>query len=580
MELADYLRVLRRRWWMLLLAVVVCTAGAGAASYAKAPSYTTTTRLLISGGQTDEDAVDEIARRQLASQRATAYAQLVDTGPADAAAVRQADAVGTNVSTTAAADGTSPFITITVVAGSAQVAQAVANAYVVVLPAVIKQLEQTPSSVSPNITTLEAAPLPAKPTSPNPPRDILVGLVLGLVLGIAGALVREALDARIRDTTELEKLYEGMLLGSVPREGGDPLVARTRPRSARAEAYRHIRTNLEFTGPGGLPSSIVVTSPAPGDGKSSLSANLAIVAARSGRNVVLVDADLRKPSVAKYFGLQKSAYGLAEVLAGQVSLSDAVVQVEGERLWVLPSGAVPKYPSELVGSATMAEVIQNLEQYFDLVVIDTPPVLPVSDALVMGVNAGGVVLVARMGETKRGALKRAVQTVQKVDANLLGIVANAVVLREEKAYGNGYGYAYGKYTSNRKEAESPLPELEPARRRSSGRHSDEPAAQPAPAAGAPAQRQSTPAYRPPAQSPSPQGWPGHPDDGPTTTIFNGYETPPNGQRNGYANWQQTNGHQTNGHQTNGHPVKDNGRTGNRRQPEPESTFDDFFRPQS
>jgi polysaccharide biosynthesis transport protein len=482
-ELADYFLVLRRRWWLIVLIAAVCSGGAAATTFAKAPQYTATTRLLVSGGQSG-GANDEISRRQLANQRAVAYAQLVDTGPADAAAAQAADSIASNASTSAIADGNSPFIVITVQAGSAQAAQQIANSYVVVLPDVIRRLEQTPSSSPPEISTLEAATLPAAPTSPVHQRDILIGVVLGLVLGMSAALIREALDARVRDSSEIERRTGAALLGSVPKErSSDRLVSMTKPRSARAEAYRHVRTQLEFAGTSGLPRSIVVTSASPSEGKSSLSANLAIAAARSGRDVVLVDADLRKPSIAKYFGV-KPALGLSDVLQGTVDWNGALIPVEGERIHLLPAGQIPSFPGELVGSAQMVQLIQELEDQFDLVVIDSPPVLPVSDALIMGVNAGGVVLVARMRITRRAALIRAIEAVRKVDANLLGVVANAAMRREEKAYGDGYGYTYGNIRRSRGADQAP-PVMQPALRRSSGRHSAPSADDTVPAPGAP-----------------------------------------------------------------------------------------------
>jgi capsular exopolysaccharide synthesis family protein len=253
-------------------------------------------------------------------------------------------------------------------------------------------------------------------------------------------VLRETLDARVRDSAEIEKLVQVDLLGTVPRQhGGQALPAKTKPRSGRAEAYRHIRANLEFSGPGGMPASIAITSPGAGEGKSSLAANLALVAAHAGRTVVIVDADLRKPTIAKYFGVP-ATIGLSDVLAGRWLVQETLVPVAGERIWVVPSGPIPSFPSELVGSAAMTDIIMQLEQHFDLVIIDTPPVLPVSDALHVAVNVGGVIVVARMAETRRLALRKAVDSITKVNARVLGVVGNAAVKQEEGGYGYGYGY--------------------------------------------------------------------------------------------------------------------------------------------
>ncbi len=474
MEPADYLRVLQRRWWLIVVAAVACALAAGGASLLQTPRYVATTRLLV-GGSTAESGLDELVARQLAAQRAGAYSLLLGTAPAVAAVSTEAGVTGASPAVAATADGTSPFIVITVTANSPEAARTIANNYAPKIPAIVSGLEQRANIANVRITVLEPAGLPSAPSSPKPVRNTLIGLAVGLVLGLAAALLRETLDARLRDSSEIERLTDAPLLGTVPKEhSGEVLPSLSRPRSGRAEAYRHVRTNLEFTSTEGIPRSVVVTSPAPGEGKSSLAANLAVATARSGRSVVLVDADLRKPSIAKYFQIQ-SAIGLSDVLSGRWRWQEALVSVAAKDLYVLPGGAIPRFPSELLGSATMAALIEQLEQNFDVVIIDSPPVLPVSDALVIAVNVAGVIVVARMVETRRAALRRAVDSIRKVNATLLGVVGNAVVRQEEKAYGEGYGYAYG-YTSDAPDDAAGPPPLAPATRRdqsarrTNGRH--------------------------------------------------------------------------------------------------------------
>jgi len=459
-ELADYLRILRRRWWLVSLGIVLALAGAATATFTQTPKYKACTQILVAGSN-GVNAVDEIADRQLASQRAVAYSQIATTAPAIRAATAAAGAGATGVSATA--DGTSPFLNICATAMAGHAAAAVANAYVTVLPQVVHSLEQGSSAVPARLTTLSPAGAPSMPFTPKPVRNLLIGLVIGVLIGVVAALVRETLDPTYRDSADIERDVEVEVFGVVPEEFSDEqLIAVTRPRSRRAEAYRHVRTNLEFAGPEGAPRSIVITSPVPGEGKTTLSTNLALIASYAGKQVCLVDADLRKPRIAQVMRVDERP-GLTDVLSGSAHLESALQVLEGERLTIMASGPVPRSPSELLGSTAMAELIDQLERRFDLVIIDAPPVLPVTDALVIGVNTTGVVLVSRLRTTPRSALRRGIKAVQKVNANLLGIVANAATEPDDKRYGYGYGYLSQNPAS--KEDLRPVEHLRAASRR-------------------------------------------------------------------------------------------------------------------
>ena len=438
MELADYLALLRRRWWLVALGLVVCLLGAGGATLWQTPKYRAGTRLLVSASSS-ETAIDELTKRQLSSQRAVAYAQYAGTRPAVQAAAAAAS-VAELPEVEASATSGSPFLSITVTSTSARAAADVANAYAAVLPRVVTMLDQAPAgSQLPQLSVLERASVPGSAFSPRPARNLAVGLVLGLVLGVAAALLRDTLDRTVRRSSEVERLTNLTLLGVVSRENPDEqLVAVTRPRSRRTEAYRQVRTNLEFSGPDGLPPSLVITSPAPGEGKSTVAANLAVIAAHAGHNVVLVDADLRRPTVADVLKVP-GAPGLSEVLSGAAQLDAALRTVE-ERLTVLPSGSLPRSPSELLGSPAMIKVIEELERRFDVVLIDSAPVLPVTDALLLSGLTEGVVLVMRLAQTTTTALSRTITLLHNVNAKILGVVANGAVEEEDRGYGYGQEY--------------------------------------------------------------------------------------------------------------------------------------------
>jgi capsular polysaccharide biosynthesis protein len=333
-DLLGYLRLLRRRWWIIVLAVMISVGAALGATQLQTKRYTTSTRLLVSGSSS-LSAVDEITRRQLAQQRAVLFSQIATTTPVIGAAEQAADQAGqavenANPSVTASATGSDPFLTITVVANTPEAAQALANAFVGVLPKQLAKLDQLPSAVGALLTVVNSAGLPSSPSSPKPLRNLLIGFALGIVLGVAAALIRETLDTTLRDSDEVRRMTRATILGTIPREFDDErLPAATRPHSRRSEAYRQVRTNLEFAADEAPPRSFVVTSPGQGEGKSTTVANLALLTSRAGKRVAIVDADLRKPVLASFFNAT-SDFGLSDVLTGRAQLSQVLQPIAGE----------------------------------------------------------------------------------------------------------------------------------------------------------------------------------------------------------------------------------------------------------
>ncbi len=280
----------------------------------------------------------------------------------------------------------------------------------------------------------------------------------GLVLGIGLALLRERLDDRIRTKAELEKVAGGLpSLGLIPtvsewRDKKRPfLVAAEHAKSPPAEAYRGLRTSIQFIGLDRTIKTVQITSPAAADGKTTTSANLAVTMAESGQNVVLVSCDLRRPRIHEFFGLANN-FGFTSVLVGDTRLEDALVSVpKFGNLTVLPSGPVPPNPSELLGSTKAQEVFARLAQAADVVIIDSPPVLPVTDAAVLAGHVDAVVIVAAAQTTTRRDISRSIEVLNRVDAPIVGVVLNGaseadcyVYYRYGDQYGYGYGYATRK----------------------------------------------------------------------------------------------------------------------------------------
>ena len=492
MNLFDYLRVLRRRWWILVLVVVLGAAAGFGYALREQKRYQSSIQLAVSGASTLGGA-DELTQSLLANQRALLFAQIASKDPVVKAAEAElaktapnalvgahisVSAVGPSAASSDALTTQSPFFTVTVTANNPSAARALATAFPPILPQQFSNINQVPISTVQNLLSiLTPASYSSKPVSPRPIIDAGFGGIGGLIVALGLVALLEMLDTSLRDREDVRKVTDTQVLGVIPEEFRDEqLPALTRPHSRRTEAYRQVRTNIELAQGDEPPRVVVVTSPGPGEGKSSTSANLALLASRTGHGagvrVVLVDADMRKPTIARYFNVSAEV-GLSDVLTGRVDLVDAVQGVAGEQLVVLTSGRTPSNPSELLDSPVMEEVLNKLAHAFDLVIVDTPPMLAVTDALVVGALADGVILVARMRATTRQALHKSLEGLDRIKANILGLVVNGSVDPEDRRY----GYGYGSYSSAARAPglgeRPPIPDLsdsDQSRSRGGGRH--------------------------------------------------------------------------------------------------------------
>ena len=297
------------------------------------------------------------------------------------------------------------------------------------------------------------ARVPISPFKPTPVRTAILALMLGLMLGVGLAFAREYLDDTLKDHDDLERSLAGSpTLGQIPsvatwRDKRKPLVVSlTEPTSSEAEAYRALRTSITFAGLERSVKTILFTSGKASEGKTTTVANLGVALARAGKLVAMVDADLRRPRINEFFGVSADV-GLTSVLVGDHELSEALVHVSDD-LWMLPSGPIPPNPSELLSGHRIAELIAALADPYDFVLIDSPPMLPVSDSVALSGRVDGVVLVATAGSSTRREMNRCLELLNQVNAPLLGAVFN----RTGGGPGYGYGYGYGYATDSARKA--------------------------------------------------------------------------------------------------------------------------------
>lgn len=451
-ELRDYIRLLRKSWILILVLVLVGVAAAAVFSIVKTPSYSASSKVFVSS-QGASNTSDLVQGNSFTTQRVTTYAQLVSTPivllPVIASLGLKTSETALSSEIVASVALATSIIEITVTDNDPVRAADIANATSQSLTAVVEQIETTGSSaaVTPvKLTRVQVATIPVSPVSPNVPLNLALGLLVGLALGVGIAVLRETLETRIRSQRDVEQITTVPVLGGIgfdARARERPLIVQVDPRSPRAESFRALRTNLQYLDADRTDRCFVITSSIESEGKSTTAANLAIALSDTGSRVLLVDADLRRPKIAAYMGVE-GAVGLTDTLIGRAELQDVIQPWGKAQLFVLPAGHIPPNPSELLGSARMDSIIAEFNRAFDVVIFDTPPLLPVTDAAVLAKKVGGAIVVVAAGKTHKNQLKGAMDALENIGASVSGLVLTMLPTRGPDAYGYGYGYGYGE----------------------------------------------------------------------------------------------------------------------------------------
>lgn len=456
MELTDYLRILRAHWLGVLALTITTALAALAFSLAQPKVYAANANGFVSSGLNDNPALASVSD-SLAKSRAKSY---VDIAKSRATAQTVIDDLGLEAGPSSLIGSIAVeqpldtvLIKVTARAATPQAAQRLADAWIAALAEQVGKIEDPRGkhrAGTLRVVPVESAELPTSPVSPQTDRNVLLGLVLGLLLGLGYAIIRSQLDRRIRSAGAVEQRFGVTVVGAVPGDnvlqhdhGAPARIAvfeenEAQRRSGSAEAFRKLRTNLRFMDIDNPPRVIVVTSPQQGDGKSTVAANLAAAIAASGERVTLVDGDLRRSSVAESFGLVEGV-GLTDVLVGRVDVADVTQHpAHHANLSILGAGATPPNPSELLGSQTMRALLRQLAED-SIVIVDAPPLLPVTDAAVLTAVTDGAFIVLSTGRTLDTELEAALNHIAAVNGRTLGIVFNRVPRKDSDAgYYGGY----------------------------------------------------------------------------------------------------------------------------------------------
>jgi capsular exopolysaccharide synthesis family protein len=467
LELREYLRGLRRHWLAIVLMTLVGLAAAFGWYLLQTPVYQATAIGLVQTKQTAQTPqqqqqnlvlgpqFDGYARSKMPTYLAMLTWKQVAEGAISTLGLSDTpDQAVSRITVDNPAD--TNMLSITATGSSPRNAVALAEGWLTSLSTVIDKTEGdgTKGSAPVTITIQQSAILPSAPIFPELRTSLIVGGVLGLGLGIAFALMRTAADRRIRTAEDVENRTGLPVVGTIPlTNSGDSrlfdetALSETGARFAVSEAMRSLRTNLQFMDVDNPPRAIVVTSPIPSDGKSTIACNLAATLAAGGKPVVLIDGDLRRSTVAKTMGLPGGA-GLSDVLSGRAEIADVLQRTPRyDHLFVLTAGSTPPNPSEVLGSERMRRLIDDLANHAT-VIIDAPPLLPVTDGAVLTHQADGALVVISVGKTTHDLLERSLDTISKAGGRALGVVLNKAPVKgvDSSAYSYGYRHDYGLHT--------------------------------------------------------------------------------------------------------------------------------------
>ena len=472
-DLRDYLRLIWRRGWILLLCVIVIPLAAYEYTKTQPKVFESHTILQVQAGVENSDLTSPNFTPSDANLDLIAAIVSTSAVSNEAARLLGLPAGSLNGKASGTADPDTGFVTITATASSAERAAQTATAFANALSSTRKDqsvtriddairtiqasIKKTPKSDITTRTTLasqlqrlqtlrqaqsQGAQIiePARAgaqTAPHPKRNATLGLVLAILIGVGLIALAERMDRRIHKPDELERLTGLPFLATIPQEA----FPGKKETHEVHESFQTLRSSLTYFNVDAPIKTLLVVSALKGEGKTTVATNLAVAYATSGMRVILVDADLRKPDAAQRMSLDQKA-GVSQVLAGTLSVHEALEEFApfGDRLRVMPAGAVPPNPSALLGSRRMAELIAELEQQSDLVILDSTPLLNVSDAFPLIDKVSGVVPLIRLDKTPRDAIRRMLKIIESTGGRILGIVATDGKRRISGGYGYGYGY--------------------------------------------------------------------------------------------------------------------------------------------
>lgn len=452
--LMDLFRIVRKHILWGIITFVVVFAAVCAYTFLVPPTYSATAQVFATYSDSsvqDDNNISNFSNAStyisnqiqsyptLATTEAVLKPVIDDLGLDTTVANLAGQITATNPTNTA-------FVNITAETGDAKQASDIANSVAESLSNIVEKSLHASSKESPvKLSVVQRAAEPVTPSSPNVALYLAVGLVAGLILGVFATLIRDLMATRVKESRDLQDIINAPIMGRIPtdeslQERGKPLII-SNPSGRITEEFRRIRTNLSFTSKveGSDARMIVISSVEPSEGKTTVSVNVAVALAENGAKVLLIDADLRHPSVADHIGLEGGA-GLTHVLSDQATVKDAVQRYWKPNLHILPAGPKPLNASMLLNSKTMSKLLDTALHTYDYVIVDTAPLVVADDAAVFGAKGNGIVLVSGCDVTMKRDLKEIAVQLDNLNVPVMGFVFNFA--KERKVSANGTYYYY------------------------------------------------------------------------------------------------------------------------------------------
>lgn len=446
LDLRQLLQIAKRRWWIVVLLMVLAGGVAYVSASRQPDKYSASATLLVISGRPETS--NEYTSLQASRSLAETYRQLVRTTPVMDRVVEKLelpyDSTALREKVTTSIVGETQLVEVSVTDNDPEMAALLANTIAEEFQVHIT--DQVDPRIGAQVEVADPALVPGSPFEPRPMFSLALGLFIGLLLGVGLVALLEFLDNTVKPERNIHELAHAPLLASIAnlpklQPGGGQVYSMTQPRSGSAEAIRLLRTNLEFASASGDINRLVITSASPGEGKSTVAANLGVVMAQGGTKTVVIDADLRKPTQHRIFGVPNDQ-GLTTLMTHpERSWEEVAKKVALPGLMLIPSGPLPPNPADLVSSERFSELLDQLREEADLVIIDSPPVLSASDSLAIARYTDGVLVVCRANQTRIEALQATASSIHQGGIRLVGVVLNRLKGQQGAAY--YYGEYYG-----------------------------------------------------------------------------------------------------------------------------------------